>query len=333
MSKSYDQLLEEISYLLEGKEADDDGKMHELATAAVLHPENKVTSFRDENGHAPHQVFKRLAHENGGLGGDFHKKHIDKGNQAANHIKHYLANHPKLKHYKIHDVAWTSQQGDIEKYTGDKMKSKDQGADLMIKLKHPKTGDTVHVGASMKYARKSAKISLSNNTPNTLESRLGMKPGSLQKHATEHNERIAKITGTSVQARSKEMYKSGDSALKKKIEDSSTEARKRSLSDIKDHLSSLSQEHLKHTLHNYFAPEQAHHTIMVHTASDADHVHISNHRDEVAAKLAAAKHITVHHDGGMNLHFKDHTGRTLGVINAVNKGRPYKSHEFIPRIN
>ena len=133
--------------------------------------------------------------------------------QTSEEIRKYLKNHPEFKDHQISNVHWTSnrdtakKEGDHEKTTG--IKDVNSNADLILTLKHPKTGQTKYVGISAKYGTE-PQPNYRNDGLAALEQKSGLKKETLTDIQKAHDQDMADRLGyTGTKAERHAQYKIG----------------------------------------------------------------------------------------------------------------------------
>ena len=210
----YDFLLEMAAFS-SSTANDDKGKLHELLLAKHLHPENKLPehhrSESEEYSGTPEQVHNRLKKEK--VSKEAYGEIDSHAKQTSEEIRKYLKNHPEFKDHQISNVHWTSnrdtakKEGDHEKTTG--IKDVNSNADLILTLKHPKTGQTKYVGISAKYGTE-PQPNYRNDGLAALEQKGGLKPGTLSGIQKAHDQDMSDRLGyTGTKAERHAQYKIG----------------------------------------------------------------------------------------------------------------------------
>jgi hypothetical protein len=133
---------------IEGKVSNDTkGKLHELLVGWHLNGGKHMSKFTNENGETPEQHFNRLKSQ-------IHPNTYEKINRNAKSAaidieKNIQKTHPG---HKIDGVNWTSCPGDTEKVTGVPASQKEDSSDIYVTTRHPKTGEVIRHGISLKVS-------------------------------------------------------------------------------------------------------------------------------------------------------------------------------------
>lgn len=329
------ELRQNFAILLEaaretGAASDAEGKLHELLTGYYFNKGKHVDSYREE-GKTPQEVHDQLKSA-------VSPETYDRINKHAEEMAYNLHHHLREEGFrgKVSKVAWTSQTKDVEHFTG--KPDPNNESDIMVELKHASgsnkpSGSTEHVGFSMKYANNAP--TLKNKTPKTLGETYGFDHKKIMHHHETHMENVRKqlklgsdATGTEMHAKYKELRGTpkGDS-----IERTSHASRVAMIGDLHKHLSSMSPEELhKHVLNHIAGPTNSR-VLMASTTSTGQH-HIIDTREHYNSILKEhAKHLAVKKGEGTTLSITGKGGKPLLNIQAVNKGRPTKTPEFIAK--
>lgn len=308
-----------------GKASDTEGKLHELLTGYHLNGGKHMESYREE-GKTPEAVHDSIK-------ASLPKQSYDRINKHAKEMADKIKDHLKSSGYKgkIHKTVWTSQTKDIEHFTG--KKDPNNESDVMIHYKHAKgssvSGDE-HLGFSMKYADNAP--TLKNKSPKTMADTYGMDHQKLMKHHDAHMNDIAKHlpatakTGVAMHAAYKALRgtKKGE-----EIETSSNESRKKMIGELHSHLSKKTPEELHSMVMNHISGETNSKVLMAHTTSTGKH-HITDTREHYKKILDEHKpHLKVTKGEGTSMSITGKDGVKLLGIQAVSKGRPTKTPEFI----
>lgn len=313
-----------------GAASDAEGKLHEILTGYHFNKGKHVESYREE-GKTPQEVHDQLK-------ASVSPETYDRINKHAEEMAYNLHHHLRQEGFrgKIGKVVWTSQTKDVEHFTG--KPDPNNESDIMVELKHgagsnKPSGSIEHVGFSMKYANNAP--TLKNKTAKTLGETYGFDHKKLMQHHEAHMGNVQKelklgsdATGAEMHAKYKELRGTprGDS-----IERSSHASRVAMIGDLHTHLSSLSPEELHQAVMNHIAGPTNTRVLMASTTSTGQH-HIIDTREHYASILREhAKHLAVKKGEGTTLSITGKGGKPLLNIQAVNKGRPTKTPEFIAK--
>lgn len=144
-------------------------------------PNKFLSHYRDENNKSPkiiHDLIKsELEKRHPGMYDQVNKH----AREASEHARNELI---KAGHKDFNDVAWTSQKGDHERFTGKDDPNSD--ADVMVKT------DRGPLAFNLKYG-KSKNMNLKNNGLEELEKMAELEPGSLTSQRSEHMKRVKEL--------------------------------------------------------------------------------------------------------------------------------------------
>ena len=259
----------------------------------LIHPETKVR----ETPTVAHNRLKDAIHPKD------YKRIAARASSAAEHIKAHIAKtHPG---HEIAGVFHTSKAGDTKKVTGITATQKQDSSDVYISTKHPKTGQIVHHGISLKVS--------DTGTKHLPSSSLGRESSGKEAPALHdaHKETIIKkfpaLSGKNKDQR-KDMMKS-DPHMASTVHAHNREllhsTSKAHASELQGHLNSGNHahvvSHIRDVLHAHKTPAQkAGHTFFKHTtyttAAGAQH-HISHPHKDYEHILKDPKNISVAHSG------------------------------------
>jgi hypothetical protein len=323
------------SFLIEaaretGKASDAEGKLHELLTGMHFNKGKHVESYREE-GQLPEDIHNKLKDE---VSPETYDRISTHAKEMAGHLHNFI----KSSGFKgkVDKTAWTSQTKDIEHFTG--KKDPNNESDLMTTLVHgagstkPK-GTVEHLGFSMKYANNAP--TLKNKTPKTLSDTYGVDHTKLANPHEGHMAAVRKVLGASKTTSAAEMhtrYKAlrgtdvGDA-----IEKSSHSSRVEMINTLHKHLSKMTPSELHKQVLNHIAGPTNTKVLMASTNSEGKHSIIdtrehynkilADHKDELSVKKGEGTTMSITGKGG----------KPLLNIQAVNKGRPTKTPEFIAK--
>lgn len=313
-----------------GKASDAEGKLHELLTGFHFNKKKHVESYREE-GQTPQEVHDRLKSEVSAATYDRIHKHAS---EMANHLHNFI----KASGFKgkVGKTAWTSQTSDIEHFTG--KKDPNNESDLMTTLVHGKgstkpEGTTEHIGFSMKYADNAP--TLKNKTPKTMAESYNMDHKTLAEPHEEHMKNVRVHLRAGEKTSAAEMHKKFKE-LKgtdkgNAIEKTSNSSRIEMIGRLHDHLAKMNPQELHDHVLNHIAGPTNSTVIMASTSSEGKH-HILDTREHYKKILAEHKDsLSVKKGTGTTMSIIGKEGKPLLNFQAVNKGRPTKTPEFIAK--
>jgi len=300
--------------------SNDKGVLHELLVGKHLLGRH-MTLHQDKVGDSPKQAHDKIKDA-------LYRKHgnhdeYNRLNTKAKSAAEDIRKHAEKNGHKIHDVHWTSKDGDIKKSTGVEAKQKEDASDIMIHTHHPETPKkTKFLGASLKVTDgKNKHITASN-------------PGMEATHGAhdiveKHRESLLKqhpqLVGVKSPDKRKEMM-NADPKMKEDVVKRNHKATVDIAKHLHKHLSSVSKEDLVHHIKTHVLQanktplQNDGHEHIRHTTYQSsnktgnktlhDTMNPSEHWNE---KLSDHKNITVHHDGKSGtIHFK-HNGKTFAT--------------------
>jgi hypothetical protein len=197
------------------------GKLYEILMGSHLHGtftkghpnQGKfLQHYRDEDNKRPEDVHNYLRDELEKREPGAYNEIMRHAGEGAEHLKDQLAAHG---HHNVNQVAWTSQKGDHQKFTGEDDPNSD--ADLMVKTENGP------VGLSLKYG-KTKNMNLRNPGLETLEKAAGLQPNELGKLREDH---YAAVRGRGIGIRDHAHYKAmlkGDDQDRGKAADANANA-------------------------------------------------------------------------------------------------------------
>ena len=352
----------------------DKGTMHEYATGQGIiaaagvenHDEGNMVKFKDKNGKSPKEGFKALASKMG----EHAERYIQMGREAGQALHKELQR--RFPDHEVHEVFHTPGGAkDVERATG-KSDPENTKPDLVIALRHKKTGEISHIGASNKvYGGETSAVTWDNRPSAGFDTRLGMKSNAMDKHHKAHLERMEEYgfgnTGErGEQGQNNERYKrqfrdpvdaadkgigkvtKKQRAIKEAVDKSSHTARTGMAYDIFKHLDKLSreagQEKLHNALMNHLAPP-IHTPVLTLTSIDnpnktEGHTHkITDTHQAIRDALQRTKgRMRIEHRPGTTLvHMfgTDENGKEFkfGEFSVVGKGEKFSSPEVITTLH
>jgi len=321
---------------------DDKGKLHELLLAKHLHPENRLPehhrSESEDYGGTPEQVHKKLKDK---MSPAAYTEIDNHARQTSEAIKKYIENHPEFKGHDISNIHWTSNRdtvnkpGDHEKTTG--IRDPNSNGDLIVTLRHPKTGAVKHVGVSAKYGTE-VQPNYRNDGLATLEKKGGLKPGTLTNIQKAHDQDMADRLGyTGTKAERHAQYKigrklkgaqreawkasggsnkdfkpKGKEALRaREAENASVIARKKMARHLDAGLGNMNDEQLRNYIRGQVSPPTKIHHIVAHSQVQNDGSAVSHVGD--MSRIA-----DTHLDNFQNLRVKKGNGITSDIYGDYN---------------
>lgn len=290
------------------------GTLHEILTGMYLNGGKKhMEQHKNQYGQSPEQSHEKLKEQ---IHPDDYERIRARAESAANHIRATLeASHPG---HEIQKVTHTSKNGDTEKVTGVPASQKTDSSDIYITTKHPKTGELIHHGISLKVTDKSSK-----NVPS---SSLGSKSGGTQAatllaaHRKKIKELHPELSSMSNETARKEW------AEKNPEKHDSIKVENRSLlksvaaahaTELQDKLKNGSHQevmdHIRGVIHAEQTPAEAagratFQKVTSYQTSKGTQHNTSRPADDYDHILNDHKNITVKHDAGGSVHFY-HNGK------------------------
>jgi len=367
-------LLLERGASLSGASNTDKGTMHEYSTgqgiisAAGLtnHDEGHMVKFKDKNGKSPKEGFTALHAKMG----QHAERYVQMGQEAGQAVHKELQR--RFPNHKVEEVFHTPGGAkDVARATGQK-DPENTKPDLVVSLRHKKTGELSHIGISNKvYGGESSPVTWDNRPSAGFDTRMGMKANVMDKHHTAHLERMEdhgfSNTGErGEQGVNNERYKRQfrdpvDAAdkgvgkvtkkqreVKEAVDKSSHTARTGMAYDIFKHLDKMSreagQEKLHHALMAHLAPP-THTPVLTLTSidkpgEDQGHTHkiTDTHQAIRDALLRTKGQMRIKHTPGttsVHMYGKDENGKEFkfGEFSVVGKGEKFSSPEVITKIH
>lgn len=143
-----------LSFLNEEVSSNDKGVMHELLVGYHLRGGKHMEKHADINGLSPQEVHDKLK---SGMTDDEYKILHTRAKAAAEDLRKKVG-----EHGDIHNVQWTSKEGDLHRATGIHASQKQDASDIVISTKN-KDGEIKHHGVSLKVTdRKTGNVPVSN---------------------------------------------------------------------------------------------------------------------------------------------------------------------------
>jgi hypothetical protein len=328
-----DFLQEQLNYLIERGMAEIDnlndakGKLFELLVGGHLKhgtdktgmPKGWATHYRPE-GDGPQDIHDKI------------KKFLDKSypgsyeeiSKHAIHATEHLRKELSTRgHNTIQDVAWTSQRGDHEAFTG--QKDPNATADIMVKSKE----SDKPIGISLKYGTEK-NPNLKNPGLEALEGLSKLKERALDKLRQGHYDVLKalgygdKVGGAAAKERYNQLYNQG-SKIAKQGDDHALETQRNIAKTVTNGLTAASKkdpEHLREVVKKLIFPPTLYPTLRHHThvGPKGAALHHTNDTEEEAQKTAEAYE---------EYRVRPHSGGVTSVIEGRKKG----SDKFEPAIN
>jgi hypothetical protein len=297
------------------------GKLYEILMGSHLHGtftkghpnQGKfLQHYRDEDNKRPEDVHNYLRDELEKREPGAYNEIMRHAGEGAEHLKDQLAAHG---HHNVNEVAWTSQKGDHQKFTGEDDPNSD--ADLMVKTENGP------IGLSLKYG-KTKDMNLRNPGLETLEKAGGLKPGALDKLRKEHQRNLEffDIRGHDHYKKLKASSDPTERAQADGANTSALETQRKMAKMVADGLSARAAadpEFLRNHVRNTIAPQTTFQHFRLHTRPNgkggATH-HMSDMQDD-ASKLDDFKDFRV----------VPHNGQT---ISYRIEGRRHGSNDYEP---
>lgn len=255
--------------------------------------------------------------------------------ESAKRTHSAIMDHIKKTHdmdnYEVHDVHWTSQKGDVQRVTGNE-EDTNNPSDLMVTLRHKKTGALHHVGLTLKYGN-SKDTNDGNRGMESLAKDAGISPSVLSDHMKGTAALVKKYNITS--HTDFKTYRDSDDPERKKI---ANEIKKQSISDRKkvaqslsNGMSKLNDNELREHIRKISAPKTKTDLLKVHglTSGTTTEHNISDPNEAVNHHLGKYSDLHVAEHNGDNLEVKimgknNETGKIEKVAgyNIHHGGRP-----------
>lgn len=343
----FQEYLTEMAAESSSVSSDDKGKLHELLLSKHLNPKKKLPehhrSENEEYGGTPQQVHDRLKEK---ISPAAYKEINAHAKQTADAVMRHIETVKDFKDHDISNVHWTSNRdtlkkaGDHEKTTG--VKDVNANADLILTMKHKKTGKTKFAGVSAKYGTEE-QPNYRNDGLLALEQKGGLKPGTLTDIQKAHDKDMADRVGyVGTKAERHEQYKIGrkqkseeKAAWKTKTgsnkgfvpkkkesikataaEEASIIARKKMARHLDAGLGNMSDEQLRNFIRGQVSPPTKTYHIVAHSHVKDDGSAVSKVGD---MSRIADKHL----DNFQNLRVKKGSGIYTQIVGDYNgKERP-----------
>lgn len=271
------------NFLIEARKAETElknvedakGKLFEiLAGSYLLHGAHPKTGmplkflehYRDEDGFRPQEVHNKIKTALTKLSPGTYEQVVQHAQSASDHLREELK---KRNVHNISHLAWTSQKGDHERFTGADDPNSD--ADLMVKGSDQKGKLIDPIGLSMKYG-KQKDPNLRGNGLDALEKIAGLKKGELEGLREGHYDHIRNqglATGKAGDAQYKELAKQKHPTAVS-IDDHALKTQQEMSRRFTGGLSKLSSDDLRNSIRNIIAPETKYLHIRHHTQVNAD---------------------------------------------------------------
>lgn len=339
--------LSEMAAFSSSEASDDKGKLHELLLSKHLNPKKKLPehhrSENDEYGGTPEQVHDRLKEK---MNPNSYKEINSHAKQTAQAVMNYIAAHKDFKDHDISNIHWTSNRdtnkkpGDHEKTTG--IKDVNANADLILTMKHKKTGNVKHVGVSAKYGTED-QPNYRNDGLASLEQKGGLKPGTLTDIQKTHDKDMADRLGyVGTKAERHAQYKIGrklkgeeraawkektgsnkgfipkkkESLRARDAEDASVIARKKMARHLDAGLGNMNDEQIRNFIRGQVSPP----TKIFHVVA---HSHVQDDGSAVSKVGDMSRIADQHLDNFQNLRVKKGNGIYTQIVGDYNgKERP-----------
>jgi hypothetical protein len=269
-------LLEARSAETELKNVEDaKGKLFEILSGSyLLHgahsktglPKKFLEHYRDEDGFRPQEVHDKIKTALQKLSPGMYEQVVQHAKSAADHLKGELQ---KRNIHNIDHLAWTSQKGDHERFTG--VDDPNSDADLMVKGRD-KNGNVIDpVGMSMKYG-KQKDPNLRGNGLDALEKIAGLKKGDLEGLREAHYDHVRSLglqTGKAGDAEYKRLAAQNHPKAKS-VDEHALQTQQEMSRRFTQGLGKLSSDQLRNSIKNVIAPETKYLHIRHHTQVGSD---------------------------------------------------------------
>jgi len=286
-------LLEARSAETELKNVEDaKGKLFEILSGSyLLHgahsktglPKKFLEHYRDEDGFRPQEVHDKIKTALQKLSPGMYEQVVQHAKSAADHLK------GQLQSRNIHNIdhlAWTSQKGDHERFTG--VDDPNSDADLMVKGRD-KNGNVIDpVGMSMKYG-KQKDPNLRGNGLDALEKIAGLNKGDLEGLREAHYDHVRSLglqTGKAGDAEYKRLAAQNHPTAKS-VDEHALQTQQELSKRFTKGLGKLSSDELRNSIKNIIAPETKYLHIRHHTqvGSDGSPNHETHNVQDHASKV------------------------------------------------
>lgn len=315
------------------------GKLFEiLAGSYLLHgahpktgmPNKFLEHYRDEDGFRPQEVHDKIKTALTKLSPGTYEQVVQHAQSASDHLR------DQLKSRNVHNIshlAWTSQKGDHERFTG--VEDPNSDADLMVKGSDQKGKLVDPIGLSMKYG-KQKDPNLRGNGLDALEQIAGLKKGDLEGLREAHYDHIRNqglATGKAGDAEYKDLAKQNH-PTSASIDDHALKTQQEMSRRFTQGLSRLSSDDLRNSIRSIIAPETKylhvrHHT-QVNNDGSANH-ETHNIQDHANSVLGNYEEFRVRpHSGGISTVIEGRRKGSDGFETAMQIGMK-KSRTFSGR--
>ena len=312
------------------------GVAFEVSSMKALKNGEHPTSFRDKEGKKPADVEHEMKTR---LGSEEHSSIENEGKKAAEALKQHLSlTHPG---YEIHDVTWTSNPSDVQRYHEKEstagQQTRDDNADYVIKLRHPKTGDIRHVSVSSKRGSESAK------TPghNTLTQLTGTDEKEPRNIEAQYGKKLNDLLGKHISGYSGMSSEKKADAFRNfknsKVADQAREiARERGVATAKhyhEQFSKLKTHQIKEAVKSIAGAGSKSFETHLKVSSKGGKVAVSAPDEAINNTLNNMKSFhVVHENNRVTFHGVDHEGNTHKLANIEFRSKSLNSSPHIPYI-
>lgn len=265
-------------YLTEGRKAefelknieDAKGKLFEILSGSyLLHgahsetgmPKRFLEHYRDEDGFRPQEVHNKIKDALQKMSPGMYEDVVKHSQAAAEHLRNQLGERGV---HNIHHLAWTSQKGDHERFTG--VDDPNSDADLMVKGSDEGGKMLDPIGLSMKYG-KQKDPNLRGNGLDALEQIAGLKKGDLEGLREAHYDHIRNqgiATGKAGDAEYKRLSKQNHPSAAS-IDDHALKTQQEMSRRFTEGLTNHSSDELREAIRKIIAPETKYLHIRHHT--------------------------------------------------------------------
>jgi len=143
-----------IEYITEAVSSNTKGVLHELLVGKHLNGGKHMEKHKDINGDSPEEAHDKLK---ASISDDEYNQINNRAKAAAEDIRKKVGTHGN-----IHQIHWTSKEGDIHRATGIHSTQKQDASDIVVTTKN-KDGKIKHHGISLKVTdKKKGNVPVSN---------------------------------------------------------------------------------------------------------------------------------------------------------------------------
>lgn len=342
-------MLNFSSFLTEARQAESElknvedakGKLFEILSGSyLLHgthsktgmPKKFLEHYRDEDGFRPEEVHDKIKAALQKMSPGMYEQVVEHAKSAANHLS------GELKKRNIHNIdhlAWTSQKGDHERFTG--VEDPNSDADLMVKGRDQNGTVIDPVGLSMKYG-KQKDPNLRGNGLDALEKIAGLKKGDLEGLREAHYDHVRSLglqTGKAGDAEYKRLA-ARKHPTAQSVDEHALKTQQEMSRRFTEGLGRLSSDDLRNSIRSIIAPETKYLHIRHHTqvGNDGSANHETNDvQDHANRVLNDYEEFRVRpHSGGISTVIEGRRRGSTGFETAMQigmkKSRTYSARGF-----